>query len=107
MLSNVNVNVNVNAEIQPLTMTHLKANVTNVDSIVIPENINRKYLLIANNTNTDMIINLGNEILGYVGIPLNSGGNFQITKDYLFIGNVHAIHKLEGETKQLDITEGE
>lgn len=106
-LNGVKVLVEVNGEVQvPLVMNHSKANVTDVDSIIIPANAERKYLLIVNNSDTDMIINLGNIITEDKGIPLNAGANYQISKDYLFAGEVHAIHKATGMTKTLDITEG-
>lgn len=106
-LNGVKVLVEVNGEILvPLVMNHSKANVTDVDSIIIPSNAERKYLLIVNNSDTDMIINLGNAITEDKGIPLNAGANYQISKDYLFAGEIHAIHKAAGMTKALDITEG-
>lgn len=107
MLSNVNVQVQVNGEVQsPLVMTHSKATVTNVDAIVVPANANRKYLLIANNSDADIIINLGSAIVENKGILLKPCGSFQISKDYLFVGEVHATHNTIGN-KGLDITEGE
>lgn len=105
-LNNVNVQVTVTGgESTPITPTHSIVEVGVANTLVLDANPNRKYLLIANNSDTDMYINLEGDAVVGQGIPLNKGGNYQMSSNYISVGAINAIHNGVGN-KQLLVTEG-
>lgn len=90
------------------TPTHTEINVNVTSTQLLAENLNRKYVLIINNSDTEIFISLGVTAVANKGILLMSKGSaFEISSmaGNLYTGVINAIHNSTG-TKQVLITEG-
>lgn len=77
---------------------------TTGDTEVVGINPMRSYLLIVNDSDTDMYLNLGGPAVVNQGIRINnSGGSYEINSTNLFKGRVCAI--CSAASKKLLITE--
>lgn len=103
MLVNINI-LGDNIQISNMTPSHSVVQVGTTSTIVLPENLNRKYVLLANNSDTDMFINFGSLATIGEGVPINAKGNYQMPKEYIYNGAISAIHTGIG-TKNLLVTE--
>lgn len=106
MLNNrVDVLVTVNAEsqLQPIVITHSNVEVSPANTILLPENPNRKYVLIANNSDVDVYISFGVDAAIGSGVPINAGGSYEMSANYISNSQINAISEGSGV---LLVTEG-
>jgi len=92
----------------PITPTHAAVNV-NGDTVVIAANADRRYLLIINDSDTDVYLNLGAAAVVNTGIRLNAGGgSYEIAgaNGNLYRGAINANHGGGAVNKVLLVTEG-
>ncbi len=87
---------------------HGTAGVGTATGTAVPANAARKYLLVINDSDTDMYLGLDGDAVANEGIRVNSGGGsygMSFKDGDLFTGLVTAIHGSTG-TKKLLYTEG-
>lgn len=87
---------------------HGTAGVGTATGTAVPANASRKYLLMVNDSDTDMYLGLDGAAVANEGIRVNSGGGsyaMSFKGGDLFTGEVTAIHGGTG-TKKLLYTEG-
>jgi len=90
------------------TITHTAVNVTGTTGQLVAANGSRRYLLLINDSDTDVYINLGAAAVAHQGILLKaSGGSFESSAaaDLLYTGAINAIHGSSGN-KVVLVTEG-
>lgn len=97
----------VNPSPTPLNMTHTKVAAGITSKQIIPSNPNRKYLLIVNDSDSDIYINIGGNAVKNEGIRINAnGGSFSMSVAESNISTV-AINGISiGDGKNVLITEG-
>lgn len=90
-----------------LTLTHTKVEIGTTSTVILPENLNRKYLLIINHSDTDVYCSFGvNAVVGE-GIPVVANlNNFEQNPWVISTQAVNGIHGSDGVTKSLLVTEG-
>ncbi|MCZ2396125.1 MAG: hypothetical protein LC100_06225 [Chitinophagales bacterium] len=102
---NVNVNVTVNGENPCISATHSNVAVTNVSTVLLPENPERKYLLLVNNSDATVFLNLSGIAVENEGIPLHPNGSYEMSGSYITKSEIQAVHNNAGE-KTILVTEG-
>jgi len=88
-------------------MAHTEAAVTDTSAIAVPENPDRQYLLLINDSDTTVYLKFGAAAVENEGIRLNAaGGAYEVSSAYQNrdTSAVHAVHGGDGE-KTLLITE--
>ena len=89
-----------------LTLTHTTIQVSTTSTSILPANSNRKYLLIVNNSDTDMYLSFGTDAVLNEGIPVNSSnGNYELQPWFISTQAINCIHNSVG-LKNLLVTEG-
>jgi len=90
-----------------LTLTHTTIAVSTTSTIVLPANSNRKYLLIVNDSDTNVYVSFGTDAVIGEGIPINSSNcSYEQNPWIISTQAINAIHNVVGETKNLLVTEG-
>jgi len=89
-----------------LTLTHTTISVSTTSTIVLPANSNRKYLLIVNDSDTNMYLSFGTNAVVGEGIPISASGNYELQPWFISTQAINCIHNVEGVTKNLLVTEG-
>ena len=90
------------------TPAHSAVAVATTSTSVLASNANRLYLLLVNDSDTDIYINLGGAAVASQGIRINAnGGSYEMNagSGNVYTGAIHAIHASTG-TKTLLVTEG-
>jgi hypothetical protein len=77
--------------------------VTNVSTALLQENLNRRYLYIANNSASMIYIQLGNTAVYGMGIRIAAGGIFIMSGSELFLGQINGIGQ---NSNLIDVLEG-
>lgn len=91
-----------------IEVSHSKLAITATSGQVLAANLNRKYALLANDSDTTIYLGLGVTAVAGEGIPLNPhGGSYEMSSAIgnLYTGVINAIHSGTGN-KNLLITEG-
>lgn len=86
------------------TSSNTRPNVTTSSSTILAANTSRKYAYIMNNSGSTIYIKFGAAAVLNQGIPITSGGMFEINKNNLFLGAINAIKS--GGTVAVDVYEG-
>lgn len=80
--------------------------VTNTSSLIVSQNLRRKYLLITNISSTPIWLWFYDPSVANEGIYLREGGwSYEIDFSNLWVGDIHAVHAAAG-TKLVSIVEG-
>lgn len=90
------------------TVTHTAVNCAATSTQLVAASSSRRYLLIVNDSDTDIYIKLGATAVAHEGILLKAeGGAFESSPAYdlLFMGAVNGIHAGSGN-KVVLVTEG-
>lgn len=96
-----------NSSPTPLTFTHTKVITGLTSTQLVGENANRKYLLIINDSDTDIYINIGGTAVKNEGIRISAnGGNFSMSYTEYNISTVAINGISTGEGKLVLVTEG-
>lgn len=86
--------------------TPTQISVSDVSTILLNSNTNRKYGLIINNSDQRIYLQMGNADAVYkVGIPLSPNSMWEINSNGLFIGQISAITNI-GLSVMIDVIEG-
>jgi len=88
-----------------LTLTHTTIQVATTSTIVLPANSNRKYLLIVNDSDTNMYLSFGVDAVLNEGIPVSASGNYELQPWFISTQAINCIHGGVGDKKLL-VTEG-
>ena len=85
---------------------HTTATVGVSTGLVLAANVNRKYALIANDSDTTVYLKLGVNAVLKQGIPVVSGGNYEMSSAMgnLYTGDINGICSLAG--RLVLVTEG-
>lgn len=104
-----------NSDIEPvptkltgsITLTHTTASVTTTSGQVLASNINRKYALLINDSDTTIYLKIGANAVANQGIRLNANGGYyeMLLGQNLATGAINAIHAGVG-SKTILVTEG-
>ena len=89
-----------------LTLTHSTIQVSTTSTIVLPANSNRKYLLIVNDSDTNVYISFGTDAVVDEGIPISASGNYELQPWFISTQAINVIHGGTIGTKNLLVTEG-
>jgi hypothetical protein len=89
-----------------LTLTHTKIEVGTTTTSVLSENLNRKYLLIFNDSDKDIYISFGSDAEIGQGILISAKGHYEQNPWIISTQAINAIHGDAEVTKNLLVTEG-
>jgi len=89
-----------------LILTHTTIQVSTTSTIVLPANSNRKYLLIVNDSDTNMYLSFGTDAVVNEGIPISASGNYELQPWFISTQAINVIHGGTIGTKNLLVTEG-
>jgi len=90
-----------------LTLTHTRVEVAHTSTIILPENPNRKYLLITNDSDKNIYLSFNVDAELNKGIPITSNhGSYEMQPWFISTQAINAIHADIDVIKNLLITEG-
>jgi len=91
--------------VSPLNITHTAVAIGAGSTLVLAANANRKYLLLENDSDTNIYISYGVAAILYKGIRLNAnGGSHELPTGFTYTGAIYAINS--AGAKNLLVTEG-